>query len=113
MPNVSERNRTMQALRESERRYRVVIETASDAIVTIDENDIITYANPAVEKIPGYRPTQLCGQNLAIPCGMTIALWQFRAACAPVGRYRFCHTKARCWVRLRCTTPKCAACTWR
>jgi len=40
MPNVSERNRTMQALRESERRYRVVIETASDAIVTIDENDI-------------------------------------------------------------------------
>lgn len=66
MPNVSERDRMKQALRASEGRYRVVVETAHDAIITIDERDIITYANPAVETIFGYRPTQLCGQNLAV-----------------------------------------------
>ena len=66
MPNVSERDLTEQALRESEGRSRVVVEAANDAIITIDEHDIIIYANPAVEKIFGYHPTQLCGRDLAI-----------------------------------------------
>lgn len=66
MPNVSERDRMKQAWRASERRYRVVVETANDAIITIDERDIITYANPGEKKIFGHHPTQLRGQNLAI-----------------------------------------------
>src|SRR5881396_359486 len=37
------------ALRESEERYRVVAETASDVIITIDENSTILFANRAVE----------------------------------------------------------------
>lgn len=52
------------ALRESETRYRVVAETASDAIMTIDESTKILFANPAAEKIFGYRLPELVGSSL-------------------------------------------------
>ena len=53
-----------QALRESEEKYRVVAETATDAIITIDENSRIIYANPATEQIFGYTIDELLGQSL-------------------------------------------------
>ncbi len=53
-----------QALRESEEKYRVVAETATDAIITIDENSRIIYANPATEQIFGYTVDELFGQPL-------------------------------------------------
>ncbi len=53
-----------QALRESEEKYRVVAETATDAIITIDENSRIIYANPATEQIFGYTVDGLLGQPL-------------------------------------------------
>lgn len=64
--DLSDRSRMEQALRESEERYRIVAETARDAIVTLDENGTITYANPAVEKIFGYLPAQVVGRHLAM-----------------------------------------------
>ncbi|MGH9861833.1 MAG: PAS domain S-box protein [Candidatus Acidiferrales bacterium] len=54
------------ALRESEERYRVVAETATDAILTIDEHSTILFANPAAEKIFGYSPGELLGQSLTL-----------------------------------------------
>jgi PAS domain S-box-containing protein len=59
-----ERQRTRQVLRASEERYRIVSETAQDAIFTIDENSIITFCNPAVERMFGYKPEELIGGNL-------------------------------------------------
>ncbi|MDQ6799777.1 MAG: ATP-binding protein, partial [Acidobacteriota bacterium] len=53
-----------EALEESEERYRIVGETAADAIFTIDRNDIIQFANPAVERIFGYKPSELLGKEL-------------------------------------------------
>ncbi len=44
------------ALRRSEDRYRAVAESATDAIVVLDEKGRITYANPAVEVVFGYAP---------------------------------------------------------
>jgi PAS domain S-box-containing protein len=61
-----ERKATELALRESEERYRLVAETASDAIITINEKSTILFANPAVEKVFGYQREELLGQNLAI-----------------------------------------------
>jgi PAS domain S-box-containing protein len=61
-----ERKAAELALRESEERYRLVAETASDAIITIDEKSTILLANPAVEKVFGYQREELLGQNLAI-----------------------------------------------
>ena len=53
-----------EALEESEERYRIVGETAADAIFTIDRHDIIRFANPAVERIFGYPPSELLGKEL-------------------------------------------------
>jgi PAS domain S-box-containing protein len=59
-----ERRRTAHALSESEERYRVVSDTAPDAIFTIDEDSRILFCNPAVERVFGYRPEEMVGQKL-------------------------------------------------
>jgi sigma-B regulation protein RsbU (phosphoserine phosphatase) len=52
-------------LRESEQRYRVLWETATDAILLMDTKSNIRFANPAVQNIFGYEPAELVGQNFA------------------------------------------------
>lgn len=61
-----ERKRMVEELRESEARYRTVIETASDAIITIDQNSKIQFVNSSVEKIFGYTIEELLGQQLTM-----------------------------------------------
>ncbi|MEO8034406.1 MAG: PAS domain S-box protein [Acidobacteriota bacterium] len=67
-----DRRRTAQALRESEERYRVVSETAQDAIFTIDSDSRILFCNRAVSKLFGYAPEELIGRELdvIIPTGL-------------------------------------------
>src|SRR5437868_1274729 len=45
---------------------RVIAETASDAIITIDETSVILFANQATEKIFGYSRDELMGQSLTM-----------------------------------------------
>jgi PAS domain S-box-containing protein len=59
-----DRRRTLAAMRESEQRFRLIAETAQDAIFTIDEQSVITFSNPAVERIFGYTPEEVFGQPL-------------------------------------------------
>ncbi|MGI8498813.1 MAG: ATP-binding protein [Gemmatimonadaceae bacterium] len=47
-------------------RYRIIAETAADAIFTMDEQSTILSANPAVERIFGYAPDELVGQKLTM-----------------------------------------------
>jgi PAS domain S-box-containing protein len=53
-------------LRESEERYRILAESASDAIIVIDEKETIRFVNPVAEKLFGADAQQLLGQNLAL-----------------------------------------------
>jgi formate hydrogenlyase transcriptional activator len=53
-------------LRESEKRYRVVAESASDVIVTMDETSTILFINAAVERVFGYTPKELIGRKLTV-----------------------------------------------
>jgi two-component system cell cycle sensor histidine kinase/response regulator CckA len=55
-----------EALIESEERYRIVAETAIDAIVTIDEAGEILFVNRSAEKIFGYSTAEILGQNLTL-----------------------------------------------
>ncbi len=64
--DITERKRVEVALRESEARYRLVTDTASDAILTIDEQSTILFANPATEKIFGHNARELIGQSLTV-----------------------------------------------
>lgn len=62
--DVTEQQLAEKALRESEARYRVVAETASDAIITIEDSGKILFANPAAEKIFGYEVSEMVGSSL-------------------------------------------------
>jgi PAS domain S-box-containing protein len=64
--DITERKQTEQALAESEARYRIVAETASDVLVTIDETSTILYLNPAAEKIFGHHLNDMVGQSLTM-----------------------------------------------
>src|SRR5271165_100298 len=54
------------ALRYSEENYRLVVETAPDAVISIDESGVILFANPATVRIFGYDPTELIGMPLTV-----------------------------------------------
>ena len=54
------------ARRYSEERYRAVVETAHDAVISIDESGAVLLANPATAKVFGYEPAELIGKPLTI-----------------------------------------------
>ncbi len=54
------------ARRYSEDTHRLVLETAPDAIVSIDDSGVIQFANPATFRIFGYAPTDLIGKPLTV-----------------------------------------------
>jgi len=62
--DITERKLVEETLRESDARYRVVTESASDAIITIDNENTILFVNPAAEKIFGYTVDEMLGNKL-------------------------------------------------
>lgn len=52
--------------RSSEEKYRLLVETASDAIVSIDDKGSIVFANPTINTVFGYDPLELTGKPLTI-----------------------------------------------
>lgn len=64
--DITERKRTEMALAESETRYRLIHNTAFDAIIVSDDGDRVTDCNPSAEKIFGYTRDELIGLNLTL-----------------------------------------------
>ncbi len=64
--DIDDRKRAEDELKRSEARHRVVVETASDAVVSIDESGAIILANPATKRIFGYNPEELIGKPLTV-----------------------------------------------
>jgi PAS domain S-box-containing protein len=61
-----QRRQAERALRESEERFRSLIENASDIITLLDRAQIFSYASPSVQRILGYAPEELVSQPLSI-----------------------------------------------
>ena len=64
--DIPDNKREESALRYSEENYRLVVETAPDAVISIDERGAILFANPATVRIFGYDPTELIGKPLTV-----------------------------------------------
>lgn len=52
-----------QSLRESEERFRNLIETSSDCVWEIDENAVYTYVSPKISDLLGYEPEETIGRT--------------------------------------------------
>lgn len=57
---------SQQAIEESERKYRTLLESASEGIAVVNESGIIEIVNARTEEIFGYRREELLGQNIDI-----------------------------------------------
>jgi two-component system sensor histidine kinase UhpB len=60
-----ERGRVERALRESELRFRSLVEYTSDIITVVDEDSVVRYGSPSVESVLGYLPEELVGRRAA------------------------------------------------
>ncbi len=87
--NITKRKSITNALLESEQTYRILAETASDAIIRIDENSQIVFVNRAAERVFGYKVEEMVGQSLTMI--MPEHLRQFHEA----GIKRYLETKKR------------------
>jgi len=64
--DITAQKKAEQATRESEESYRIVAETASDAIIKIDEDSRILFVNSSVERVFGYTVGEMLGQSLTM-----------------------------------------------
>ena len=62
--DISKRIEMEKALRESEERYRSVVENSNDGILILDDNLNILFANKKLSQILGYARTEITGSNL-------------------------------------------------
>ena len=79
--DISAQKRAEGALKESEERFRALVESAPQAIVLCDTEGRITFANAQTEKLLGYRPEELTGRSvdLLVPEHRRAAHAQMRA----------------------------------
>jgi PAS domain S-box-containing protein len=61
--DISDRKLAEDALRQSQERYRMLTETATDAIITANGQGLIVSWNSGAEKIYGYKPEEIIGQE--------------------------------------------------
>jgi PAS domain S-box-containing protein len=59
--DITDRKRSEEALKESEKKYRDLVENISDVIYSIDADGVVTYISPAIESFLGYSPSEIIG----------------------------------------------------
>jgi PAS domain S-box-containing protein len=97
--DVTERERVEEALRESEERFRSLIQNASDIITLLEADGTIRYQSPSIERMLGYSIEELVGKNTfdyVHPEDLERVLSAFAEGLAdpklrPTAQYRFRH----------------------
>ena len=62
--DVTERRRIEQALRDSEERYRRIVELADEGVLTLDTELRVSYLNARMAEMLGYEPQQVLGRRV-------------------------------------------------
>jgi PAS domain S-box-containing protein len=62
--DVSDRKRAEKAIRESERRYRRIVETTNEGVWQIDATLHNSYVNPQLAEMMGYEPSEMIGRSV-------------------------------------------------
>lgn len=60
---IAERRRFEDALRQSEEKFRTLVEFGSDWVWEMDEHAVYTYASPKIREMLGYEPTEIVGRR--------------------------------------------------
>jgi len=63
--DITKRKRAEMALKESEEKYRDLVENLSEVIYALDQSGRLIYASPAVKSLTGYSPQELETRNFA------------------------------------------------
>ncbi len=73
--DISNRKKTEAALRESEKRFKSVINTATDTIISANLDGDILYCNKSVQGMFGYNQGELIGENIStlVPFSLRVA----------------------------------------
>ena len=77
----AESKKTETALRESEEKYRTLIESTLDFVFTVDRKGLYTYVNPRFEMVTGRTSSELVGRpftDILAPEAKKIAAAQFK-----------------------------------
>src|SRR5262249_38614497 len=61
--DITERRRSEQMLRDSETKYRTIVDTAHEGIIAANLGSIIPYANRRSPEMLGYRPDEMVGRS--------------------------------------------------
>jgi len=62
--DINERKQAEEALRESEAKYRLLVENLNEGIWMIDEKAVTTFVNPRMAEMLGYRAEEMLGKHL-------------------------------------------------
>jgi len=58
-----QRRKVMSRLAESEARFKLITESATDMIVTLDTEGVVRYVSPSGREVTGYDPAEMIGQR--------------------------------------------------
>jgi len=61
--DVTERKKKQELLRQSEEKFRALVESTSDWIWEVDQNGNYTYVSPSVQTLLGYTPEEVLGKS--------------------------------------------------
>ena len=61
--DITDRTRAEEALRESERRFRSLVETTSDWVWEVNSDGFYTYSSPKIKDLLGYEPEDVVGKT--------------------------------------------------